>query len=62
LLNRWDSTTSEPLTVNSHGFNFESAFTREADAVSTLDSEETGRHHRVNSYVCIPSIHFSQRI
>jgi hypothetical protein len=56
LLNRWDLTASEPLTVNSHGFNFESAFTSDASAVSALDSGETGRHHRTNSYVRKASI------
>ncbi|XP_006462526.1 hypothetical protein AGABI2DRAFT_119382 [Agaricus bisporus var. bisporus H97] len=52
LLNRWDSTTFEPITRNSCGFNFENAFTREADAVSALDSvsKDSGRHLRIVSY------------
>lgn len=62
LLNRWDSTTFEPITRNSCGFNFENAFTREADAVSALDpvSKDSGRHLRIVSYVCIPFTHFLQ--
>ncbi|KAF5360700.1 hypothetical protein D9756_004995 [Leucocoprinus leucothites] len=51
LLNRWEPTDSEPTYINSYGFNFENAFTREAEAVSALDdSGETARHHRINSY------------
>ncbi len=52
LLNRWEATASETTLPGSYGFNFEHAFTREADAVSSLDeSGETARHHRINSYV-----------
>ncbi|KXN81799.1 hypothetical protein AN958_03725, partial [Leucoagaricus sp. SymC.cos] len=51
LLNRWEATDSEPLFINSYGFNFENSFTREALAVSSLDrSGESARHHRINSY------------
>ncbi|KAJ3561667.1 hypothetical protein NP233_g10056 [Leucocoprinus birnbaumii] len=51
LLNRWEPTDSEPLFINSYGYNFENAFTREADAVSSIDeSGESARHHRINSY------------
>lgn len=53
LLSRWELNASEPLFANSYGFNFENAFTREADAVANLDDAgETARHHRINSYVC----------
>lgn len=52
LFNRWEATASETTLPGSYGFNFEHAFTREADAVSSLDeSGETARHHRINSYV-----------
>lgn len=52
LFNRWEATASETVLPGSYGFNFEHAFTREADAVSSLDeSGETARHHRINSYV-----------
>lgn len=52
VLSPWESDAFEPCLVGSYGLNFEYAFTREADAVSSLDSAGgSGRHHRINSYV-----------